>query len=48
MMSAVNGVRVFQLDIGPTPTVDRIAAACEALDAFQRAHPRRQADAPAH
>jgi maleylacetoacetate isomerase len=48
LMSCVMGVRVFNLDVGPLPTVDRIAQACLALDAFARAAPNRQADAPPH
>ncbi|WP_158747069.1 maleylacetoacetate isomerase [Acidisphaera sp. L21] len=46
LMSCVIGVRVFKLDIGPTPTVDRIATACDELEAFARAHPKLQAGAP--
>jgi maleylacetoacetate isomerase len=48
LMSCVMGVRVFKLDVGALPTVDRIAEACLALDAFARAAPNRQADAPPH
>jgi maleylacetoacetate isomerase len=48
MMSALNGVRVFKLEVGPLPTVERIAAACETIDAFDRARPARQLGAPPH
>lgn len=37
----------FAFDVSPYPTVMRIVAACEALPAFQLAHPDRQEDAPA-
>ncbi len=47
LMSAVMGVRVFKLDIGPVPTVDRIADACLSLEAFEKARPDRQPRAPA-
>lgn len=33
------------LDLAPYPTIRRIAAACDALEAFQAAHPSRQPDA---
>lgn len=35
----------FGLDLGPYPTLRRIEAACQALDAFDRARPENQADA---
>jgi maleylacetoacetate isomerase/maleylpyruvate isomerase len=38
--------RLLGLEIEDIPTVRRIAAGCEALDAFARADPRRQAGAP--
>ncbi len=40
-------MRVFKLTVPGVPTVDRIAAQCDALDAFARADPYRQAGAPA-
>lgn len=40
--------RRFGLDLSPYPTLLRIEAACEALPAFQAAHPDRQPDAPAN
>ena len=46
LMSCLMGVRVFKLDVGPIPRVERIAGACLAMDEFQRADPRRQADCP--
>ena len=46
LMSCLMGVRVFKLEVGPMPTLDRIAASCRALDAFQRAEPERQLGAP--
>jgi maleylpyruvate isomerase len=39
------GARRFKLDLAPYPTLVRIDAACEALPAFQAAHPDRQPDA---
>lgn len=38
--------RVFKIEVADIPTVTRIVAACEALDAFARAEPMRQAGAP--
>ncbi len=38
--------RRFGLDLAPFPTVRRIDAACLALDAFQKAAPEAQPDAP--
>lgn len=38
--------RRFALDIAPYPHIARIEAACQALDAFRRAHPDNQPDNP--
>jgi len=38
--------RRFGLDLAPFPTVSRIDAACMALDAFKKAAPEAQPDAP--
>lgn len=35
----------FEVDLAPYPNIARIAANCEALAAFQEAHPARQPDA---
>jgi maleylpyruvate isomerase len=35
----------YALDLSPYPTLRRIFDACMSLDAFQRAHPKRQPDA---
>jgi maleylacetoacetate isomerase len=35
----------FGLDLAPYPTLRRIEAACQALDAFDRARPENQPDA---
>ncbi len=40
-------IRMARLDTAPYPTVARIIAACEAMEAFQRANPRLQLGAPA-
>ena len=39
-------MRVFKVEVAGTPTVDRVMAACERLDAFAQAAPARQAGAP--
>lgn len=39
-------LRVLKITVADIPTVDRIAAHCEALDAFAKADPMRQAGAP--
>ncbi len=39
--------KVFRIEVTGIPTVRRIVAECEALDAFARADPTRQAGAPA-
>jgi len=38
--------QVNKLTMPPTPTIDRIMARCEAMDAFARAHPLKQVGAP--
>jgi maleylacetoacetate isomerase len=40
-------MRVFKVDVPDIPTVQRIMAACEKLDAFAKADPFKQAGAPA-
>ncbi len=40
-------MRVFKISVAGIPTVDRIVASCEALDAFAKAAPNRQVGAPA-
>jgi maleylacetoacetate isomerase len=42
----VLGGGYFNIDAAPYPTVKRIADTCLALDAFARAHPLNQPDAP--
>jgi maleylacetoacetate isomerase len=46
LMSCVQGVRAFKLDVGSMPEVERIAQNCSALNAFARARPALQAGAP--
>jgi maleylpyruvate isomerase len=36
----------FGVDLEPFPTLTRVDSTCEAIDAFARAHPDRQPDAP--
>ena len=38
--------RIFKIEVPGTPTVMRVMAACEQLDAFAAADPRRQVGAP--
>lgn len=46
LVSCTMGLAVFGLAIGDIPTVQRIAAECLALDAFDRALPMRQVGYP--
>jgi maleylacetoacetate isomerase len=39
-------MRVFKIEVADIPTAQRIMAACELLDAFAKADPRRQSGAP--
>jgi len=47
LTSQAVGARFFQVDTAPFPTVNRIVEACQAIDAFARAHPLKQPGAPA-
>ncbi len=47
LASVVAVRRVFKVEVPDIPTVDRITAQCDALDAFARADPPRQPGAPA-
>lgn len=47
LASIVAVMRVFKITSENTPTIDRIVARCDALDAFDRADPFKQAGAPA-
>lgn len=46
LASIVAVMRVFKIPTSGTPTVDRIVAACDAIDAFRRADPMLQVGAP--
>jgi maleylacetoacetate isomerase len=46
LASIVVVMRVFKIEVPNIPTVLRIMGACEQLDAFAKADPRRQAGAP--
>ena len=46
LASIVVVTRVFKIEVPAIPTVNRIMAACEQLDAFAKADPGRQAGAP--
>ncbi len=46
LMSIIVVTRVFKIEVAGTPTINRIAALCEAQDAFAKADPMRQGGAP--
>jgi maleylacetoacetate isomerase len=46
LASIIVVMRVLEIDIPDIPTVHRIMATCEAMDAFAAADPRRQVGAP--
>ena len=46
LASIIAVMRVFKITVADIPTIDRIMARCEALDAFARAAPLRQEGAP--
>ena len=46
LMSIIVVARVFKIEVAGTPTVNRIAALCEAQEAFAKADPMRQEGAP--
>jgi maleylacetoacetate isomerase len=46
LASIVVVMRIFKIEVAGVPTVLRIMAACERLDAFAKADPRRQVGAP--
>ena len=46
LASIVVVMRVFKIDVAGIPTVLRVMAACEKLDAFAKADPTRQVGAP--
>jgi maleylacetoacetate isomerase len=46
LASIVVVMRVFKIEVAEIPTVKRIMATCESLDAFAKADPRRQVGAP--
>ncbi|MDB5972967.1 MAG: Maleylacetoacetate isomerase [Hydrocarboniphaga sp.] len=46
LASIVVVMRVFKIQVDGIPTVQRIMAACEQLEAFSKADPRRQLGAP--
>ena len=47
LASVVAVMRVFKVTVANTPTIDRIMANCDALEAFAKAAPSRQVGAPA-
>ena len=46
LASIVVVMRIFKYEVADIPTVDRIMAACEQIDAFAKAAPGRQVGAP--
>jgi len=46
LASIIAVMRIFKITVSDIPTIDRIMANCEALDAFAKAAPQRQAGAP--
>ena len=46
LASIIVVMRIFKIEVADIPTVNRIMAACEQLDAFAKAAPARQAGAP--
>ena len=46
LASIIVVMRIFKIDVAGIPTVLRIMAACEKLDAFAKADPNRQVGAP--
>ena len=46
LASVIAVARVFKIEAPDIPTVNRIMARCEKLEAFQRAEPSRQFGAP--
>ena len=47
LASQAAGAKFYQVDTTPFPTVSRIVATCQEIDAFARAHPLKQPGAPA-
>jgi maleylacetoacetate isomerase len=47
LVSQAAGAKFFGVDTSPFPTVNRIVAECQQIDAFARAHPLKQPGAPA-
>lgn len=47
LASIIVMTRIFKIDVANIPTIDRIMARCDALDAFAKAAPLRQVGAPA-
>jgi maleylacetoacetate isomerase len=47
LASIIAVMRVFKITVPNTPTIDRIAAVCDAHEAFVKAEPSRQQGAPA-
>jgi len=46
LMSIIVVTRAFKIEVTGTPTITRIAALCESLEAFAKADPMRQEGAP--
>jgi maleylacetoacetate isomerase len=46
LLSIIVVMRVFKITVPDIPTIDRIVARCEAIDAFAKADPMKQVGAP--
>jgi maleylacetoacetate isomerase len=46
VVSHATGAKLFEVDLSPYPTVSRVLDTCMAIEAFAKAHPLKQADAP--
>jgi maleylacetoacetate isomerase/maleylpyruvate isomerase len=47
LMSIIAVMRVFKITVAEIPTIDRIVARCDAIEAFSKADPFKQTGAPA-
>jgi maleylacetoacetate isomerase/maleylpyruvate isomerase len=48
LLSITATMKVLKIDIAGIPTIDRIVATCEAMEAFAKADPLKQVGAPAN
>jgi hypothetical protein len=48
LLSITATMKVLKIEIAGIPTIDRIVATCEAMEAFAKADPLKQVGAPAN